>query len=66
MNCDKMLTAYAISRHKMMVGHRMDPIASEYGTPLILFTWLMDCVMTYEQEEDKLPVLVFGTEQVNL
>ena len=24
------------------------------------------CVTTYEQEEDKLPVLVFGTEQVNL
>ena len=23
-------------------------------------------VTTYEQEEDKLPVLVFGTEQVNL
>ena len=24
------------------------------------------CVTTYEQEEDKLPVLVFGTKQVNL
>ena len=26
----------------------------------------LDTVTTYEQEEDKLPVLVFGTEQVNL
>ena len=27
---------------------------------------LLDSVTTYEQEEDKLPVLMFGTEQVNL
>ena len=32
----------------------------------ILFSTATHGVTTYEQKEDKLPVLVFGTEQVDL
>ena len=44
----------------------MEPLQMNQDASNCLFTSNALSVTTYEQKEDKLPVLVFGTEQVNL
>ena len=40
MSCESIPMAYVVSRCGMMVDHRIDQIASEYGIPFIQATWL--------------------------